>query len=188
MRLFIAILFEEGVKDSLFESVRRLKSYSSGGGFTERDTLHLTVNFIGETKRLEEVQAAMNRAVQKVKAERFLISISGLGMFKRKEGDIYWVGVAKETTLWRLQKELVTELKEAGFFDIDDHEYKPHLTLGRRIKLKDNFDAAEFEAGILPMQNEVAKISLIKSERLQGKLVYTEIYHVNMENNRDNNR
>ena len=110
MRLFIAILFEEGVKDTLFETVGRLKSYARSGGFTERDNLHLTVNFIGETKRLEEVQVAMNRAVQKVKVKRFLISISGFGTFKRMEGDIYWVGIEKETTLWRLQKELVTEL------------------------------------------------------------------------------
>jgi len=59
------------------------------------------------------------------------------------------------------------------------------LTLGRRIKLKDKFDVVEFEAGIIPMQMEVAKISLMKSERVQGKLVYAEIYHVKLDNNRD---
>ena len=47
------------------------------------------------------------------------------------------------------------------------------------------FDAAEFEAGMIPMQMEIAKISLMKSERLHGRLVYTEIYHVRLKNNGD---
>lgn len=179
MRLFTAILFNEDIKASLYNSVEKLQDIARGG-FTHRDNLHLTVNFIGETNRLEEVKQAMEHAVSTTAAAPFQLTIRGLGEFKRKEGDICWIGVDRETTLWSLQKELVKELKEAGFFDIDDREYKPHLTLGRRVIIRDSSRLKELEAGIKPMQMEVGRISLMKSERIQGKLVYTEIFSVKL--------
>lgn len=180
LRLFIAILFDEKIKTSLYDAVLRLKSGSLGGSFTDRENLHLTVNFIGETKRLEEVKAAMQRAVEKSDTGRFSLSICGFGKFDRREGDIYWIGVEREAMLWRVQKELVKELKEEGFFDIDDREYKPHLTLGRRVKVDKTFDRKQFEASLLPMEMEVSRLSLMKSERIDGKLTYTEIYHISL--------
>ncbi|MDF2487174.1 MAG: hypothetical protein K0R46_3342, partial [Herbinix sp.] len=52
MRLFIAIILEEEIKDSLVQTVGRLKGLAKGGTFTDKENLHITVNFIGETKRL----------------------------------------------------------------------------------------------------------------------------------------
>ncbi len=181
MRLFTAILFDENSKTSIYDTVLRLKSNTLVGSFTSRENLHLTVNFIGETKRLEEVKLAMQRAVEKANAKSFELSIRGFGRFPCREGDIYWIGVLQETVLWRSQKELVRELKEEGFFDIDDGEYKPHLTLGRRIRVKSDFDSRQFEATIQPMTIEVKGLSLMKSERVEGKLTYTEIYRIKLE-------
>lgn len=181
MRLFIAILFNDEVKGELYNTVLRLKKAVLKGSFTKKENLHLTVSFIGETKRVEEVKQAMLNAINKTMTKKFSLSFGGLGKFIRKEGDIYWVGVEKELSLWRLQRELVRELKEAGFYDIDDREYKPHLTLGRRVNVDTNFSAMEIEAGMIKMQQEVGKLSLMKSERIEGELVYTEIYHVNLE-------
>ncbi len=180
MRLFTAILFDENMKSEIFDIEMRLKERSMGGTFTEKENLHLTVNFIGETKRLAEVKDAMNRAVMKAKAESFPLLVQGFGRFKREEGNIYWIGIRRQEMLWCLQKELVRELKEAGFFDIDDREYKPHLTLGRRVRMRKDFDAGEFEAGIVPMETEVNRLSLMKSERIEGKLTYTEVFHITL--------
>jgi 2'-5' RNA ligase len=180
MRLFTAILFDQEIKASLYDTVEELKLISRGGTFTERENLHLTVNFIGETKRLEEVKEAMHTAVEASKAEIFPLGIQGFGSFKRREGDIYWIGVERNDVLWRLQKELVKKLKAAGFYEIDDRDYKPHLTLGRRIKTPQTFDFKTFEAGITPLQMKVERISLMKSERIEGRLTYTEIYQVGL--------
>lgn len=185
MRLFTAILFHEGIKDSINQVVEDLRESVTKGNFTERDNLHLTVNFIGETNRLEEVKGAMNKAVRKTGSDRFSLCIGGFGRFQRREGDIYWIGVEKEPKLWRLQKQLAKELKEEGFFDIDDREYKPHLTLGRRIIAGERFQRAKFENKIKPIMMDVEKLSLMKSERIQGKLVYTEIYHVKLDKRTD---
>ncbi|HWT26385.1 MAG TPA: RNA 2',3'-cyclic phosphodiesterase [Mobilitalea sp.] len=180
MRLFTAITFTEEIKDYLYNIIDELRKNTAGGTFTTRDNLHLTLNFIGETDRLELVKAAMDQSVAKVKAQRFTMAIGGFGLFKRREGDIYWVGVERENTLWKLQKELVKELKDAGYFDLDDREYKPHLTLGRRVKVKSGFDEKAMAENIKPMKTDIVKISLMKSERIQGKLVYTEICHVEL--------
>ncbi|MBB2181684.1 RNA 2',3'-cyclic phosphodiesterase [Lachnospiraceae bacterium MD1] len=177
MRLFVAVTFTESIKTAVYEVEERLRQYCNGGTFTNRENLHLTVVFIGETNRIEEVKQAMNGAVSKIAAEPFLITINGLGKFRRNEGDIYWMGIEKQEVLWKLQKALVKELKEAGFYDIDDREYKPHLTLGRRVRVKNDFHEKEFAKDIPSLKMEVGKISLMKSERVNGKLVYTEIYH-----------
>lgn len=180
MRLFTAILFKEEVKTSIYNTVERLQAESVGGTFTTKENLHLTVNFIGDTVRVDEVKKAMQLAVNKVNAQSFALSIRGFGRFKRREGDIYWVGVEKSEVLWKIQKELVRQLKEAGFYDIDDMEYTPHLTLGRRVRVREDFRSKEFEAEIAQVQMPVDRISLMKSERINGKLVYTEIYHVKL--------
>jgi 2'-5' RNA ligase len=180
MRLFIAILFDQEIKASLYDTVEELKRIARGGTFTERENLHLTVNFIGETKRLEEVKEAMRAAVEASKAVSFPLIIQEFGRFKRTEGDIYWIGVERNDVLWRLQKELVKDLKEAGFYEIDDRDYNPHLTLGRRIRVGQTFDSKTFETGIRPLQMKVERISLMKSERIEGRLTYTEIYQVGL--------
>ncbi len=180
MRLFIAILFDQEIKASLYDTVEELKLAARGGTFTEMENLHLTVNFNGETKRLEEVKDAMRTAVEASKAESFPLRLQGFGRFKRMEGDIYWVGVEHNDVLWRLQKELVKKLKEAGFYEIDDRDYKPHLTLGRRVRVGQTFDNKAFEAGIRPLQMKVERISLMKSERIEGRLTYTEIHQVGL--------
>ncbi len=180
MRLFIAILFDKDIKDSIYGTIERLQSFALGS-FTHKENLHLTVNFIGETKRLEDVKQAMEQAVKKVNARGFWLSIGGFGKFKRNEGDIYWIGVKRNETMWKLQKELVVQLKEEGFFDIDDREYKPHITLGRRIKIRENVAVRDFEEEIRPLQIEVKKLSLMKSERKEGKLVYTELCSVKLD-------
>lgn len=149
------------------------------GTFTARENLHLTLNFIGETNRLDNIKKAMNQAVIKSGTNHFMLTIGGFGRFKRRDGDICWVGVEKETSLWRLQQQLVKELEAEGF-RLEDREYKPHLTLGRRVISGDTFSTMLMEEAIQPMSMEVSKISLMNSEQLQGKLTYTEIYTVEL--------
>jgi 2''-5'' RNA ligase len=170
---------DDNVKDSLYQSVEKLKDCARGS-FTKKDNLHLTVNFIGETNQLKEVKQAMDEALEPVNAAEFQLFLHGFGRFQRKEGDIYWIGVEQDNTLWRLQKELVKKLRDAGFYDMDDREYRPHLTLGRRIQIRENFILEDFEKQIVPCRMEVKKISLMKSEQIRGELVYTEIYHIDM--------
>jgi 2'-5' RNA ligase len=180
MRLFTAITFSEEMKDSLYNSIMELQHYAISGNYTLKENLHLTLNFIGETDRVEKVMKAMRQAVLKADIKPFLLSAGGLGRFKRREGDIYWIGVDKESSLLLLQKEMAGELKKADFA-LEDREFQPHLTLGRKVIMGKNFNMTALERNLPPGTMEVTKISLMRSERIHGKLTYTEIYHVDLE-------
>ncbi|HHV63880.1 MAG TPA: RNA 2',3'-cyclic phosphodiesterase [Peptococcaceae bacterium] len=173
MRLFIAINLSESLKDEIASIMQNLKSFALQGNFTRRENLHLTLAFLGEVAptRIESIKQAMD----KVSGGQFTLSIRELGHFPRSGGDIYWLGVEKNSSLLKLHTELCRELKAAGF-KLEGRGFKPHLTLGRQIVLRTAFDQAEFSSKIPPLFQEVDRISLMKSERPDGILTYTEIY------------
>lgn len=180
MRLFTAVILDDEIRDSLCEVMDRLRSLTDKGNFTLRENLHLTLNFIGETDKAGLVEQAMKRAVEVLDAKAFDLKFSGFGRFRRREGDICWIGAESEEHLLKLQKELKNQLINAGFV-LEDQKYTPHLTLARMVKINNRFDEREFEASIPRLTQHVRKISLMKSERIKGKLTYTEIYHVNLQ-------
>ncbi|CUH93614.1 RNA 2',3'-cyclic phosphodiesterase [Herbinix luporum] len=177
MRLFTAITFEDQIKDSLWEAMEKLSFNVIKGSFTAKDNLHLTLNFIGETKKIELVKEAMEEAVFAANIKSFNLSIGGFGRFSRRDGDICFIGVKREENLLGIQKELTNRLKSAGF-DLENREYKPHITLARRVRFAGGFRDDELASLIVNLSQKVQKISLMKSEHINGRLTYTEIFHV----------
>ena len=175
MRLFIAINFNEKMKSDLYSVINHLERFSESGNFTRWENLHLTLHFIGETSNVKALKSAM----EKIDTDSFTLEFKGLGRFKRPGGDIYWIGTKKSPALEALHISLSDSLLEKGFTP-ETGKFKPHLTLGRRINLKENFNKSEFEKTIPKMESNVTRISLMKSERIAGKLTYTEIYGKNL--------
>jgi 2'-5' RNA ligase len=173
MRLFIAINLDDSIKEELLMIMSRLKKLSRQGSYTLAENLHLTLIFLGEIQESEinKIKAAMDDT----KAAPFQLQFSGLGNFKRKEGDIYWVGVNRNKILDDIHRQLFNNLDQAGFH-LEKRPFKPHLTIARRVITRQEFDMADFSQKILPMKMETSKISLMKSERINGKLTYTEIH------------
>lgn len=64
--------------------------------------------------------------------EAFTLSLTKVGYFKRREGNIYWLGVEGNETLFNMQKKLHQSLIDKGF-ELEDREYRPHITLGRCV-------------------------------------------------------
>ena len=176
MRLFIAVNFNDGIKEKIMDCIRRLRESSERGNFTLRENLHLTLVFLGEVPetRLGPVKRAMDRAC----SEDFGIHIGGLGRFKRNGGDIYFLGIDRNPALSALYGRLRAELIKEGFA-VEDREYRPHLTLGREVVPRGGFVCSEFR--VLPMRMDAGKISLMRSDRINGKLTYTEIYAKRLE-------
>jgi len=178
MRLFIAINLNEEVKDFLTAAIQELKTKAVKGNFTRRENLHLTLVFLGElgSDKLGAIKSAMNH----MKEEPFRLSFSGFGKFKRNGGDIHWAGVDRSETLFSVQKQLTEELEKAGF-RLEDRAYSPHLTLGREVRLA---DPSKDIYGALAAERRgmsVSRISLMVSERVNGKLTYSEIYRIDLE-------
>lgn len=171
MRLFIAVNFTEKIKDQLSAEIIRLKGHAVQGNFTRRENLHLTLVFIGETGRVSEAEHAMDAVVIKP----FTLNMGGLGVFRRAGGDICWIGIEKNDILSSVYRQLYAELSKAGF-QLERRAYQPHLTLGREVILQEGYECSTLEKMAPKMSMEVKKISLMKSERISGKLTYTEIY------------
>lgn len=171
MRLFIAILFSDGIKDKLCDAIDTLKQAAVRGNFTHRENLHLTLVFIGETNRENEIE----KAIDAVSAQPFTLSIGGFGKFRRNGGDIYWAGVKPSNELQHVYRQLYTALTAADF-KLENREYRPHLTLGREVTLPDGWDKKDTDSALQDVSMPVTAIHLMKSERFGGKLTYTSIY------------
>ena len=178
MRLFIAINFNDIVKAQLDQLTTKMKKNTRTGTFTRKENFHLTLVFLGEVETPDGVMEAMNKAMEEITRERFSLYIEKIGRFTRKEGDLYWVGIQKNHQLKTIQEVLTKHLKLEGFV-LEEREFKPHLTLGRKITFRSEEDKKKLLEQLEPiakLETSVGRISLMKSERIKEKLVYTEIY------------
>ena len=168
MRLFIAINFNEEIKKELSNNINFLKTNSIKGNYTNIDNLHLTLVFLGEVE--EERLSLIKNIIDGLEASSGLINIGNYDSFRK--GLIY--REAKDNGgLVKIYNYLYTKLKEKGF-NIEDREFRSHITLGREVIFKRDF---YFEyAKVKPLEFRYDSISLMLSTRENGKLVYKELY------------
>lgn len=81
MRLFVAINFNDEMKKGLAGVTETLRVNAVKGNFTLTDNLHLTVEFIGETRNA----AGAIRAIETVECEAFTLKTTG-PLFRRRAG------------------------------------------------------------------------------------------------------
>lgn len=175
MRLFIAVNFPENVKDQLSRITFILRKGSESGNFVPRENFHLTLAFLGETP--EDRIDCLKEAMEQVRSNHFNLTISGLGKFNNHGGDIYWMGISDNPELGSIRSDLTGELKARGFV-LDNKDFRPHLTLGRRVILQENFAIEKFRETLPEITVPVKAISLMKSDRQQRGVEYTEIHSV----------
>ena len=167
MRLFIAINFPDAVKDRLESAVQALRRQGVKASWSRRENLHLTLEFLGEVERAAPVITAMER----VKAQKFSLRLTNSGRFRREGGDIFWLGVARSEPLMRLQAELHQSLRREGL-RLEKRPYRPHLTLARRLRDRGETVLTQPVPDAVPVRG----ISLMRSDRVEGKVQYTELY------------
>jgi RNA 2',3'-cyclic 3'-phosphodiesterase len=177
MRLFISINLEEQLVDQFYKKVEELKEHSVRGRFPQPGNMHITVVFLGETENVEAVKQAMDQ----ISAHPFELKFKKISKFTRQGRETYYVSLRKNSMLQYINEQLTESLSKAGF-EPDKREYTPHLTLGRNVVLNWDFDFEEFSKNVAEMKArmKVEKISLMKSERVEGKQKYTEIHQVNL--------
>ena len=106
--------------------------------------------------------------------EPFYIETNNIGLFKRRWGDICWIGFKESAPLQELYNKLFHKLRQNGF-SLDNRPYTPHVTLGRKVVLSKKRDLKSLSLEIPKLLVKVSKISLIKSHHVDGKLTYTPI-------------
>ncbi len=179
MRLFIAINFNEEVKDYLSEVQSIVKASSRKGRYTRYDNFHLTLRFLGELTQIEADEVCDILTAFKEKVEPFSIKIGDINSFQKKEKHIVYVDVVKnKEKLITLAKKLNTMIDQSFSFR-KTYSFKPHITIGREIMF---YQVSSLDK-IIPFHKEILvnEVSLMLSSRNQNNvLTYTPIYTVNL--------
>lgn len=162
MRLFIAVNFTDSFQAALLDVIRQLQEHGATGNFTRRENLHLTLAFIGESNNV----AAVQRTLERISIAPFSLQLGEAGQFN----DLYWVGLKKSPPLARLAEFLRKDLLAQGF-SIDRKPFRPHITIARQVQLD-----TPIHLSVAPTAMDVERVSLMCSERVNGRLTYTELY------------
>jgi 2'-5' RNA ligase len=175
MRLFIAVNCGDETKKLLLSVQEKIKSQSLKGNFSRPENLHLTLVFLGETPedQVPAVCAAIKEALRPSVAP-FTLAFSQTGCYRHSNKELWWIGAEHSDpslgALKNLRQRITGGLSTAGIA-FDDRPFNPHITLGREIK---------HNAPIVIPQQEinfsVNRISVIRSERSGGVLIYTEVF------------
>ena len=164
MRLFIAIDLSPELKKSLVGFMHDLKQKGIKGNYAPAQNLHLTLCFIGETKQADEIKEAMKA----VSYKEFRLALDETGRF----GDTFWVGIKGSQKMKILAADLRKQLDLAGIA-YDKKPLEPHITLIRKVS-----GPTTGKLSVPHDEMMVKKVSLMKSEQKNGKMVYTEIFSI----------
>ena len=168
-RVFVALELPEIIRDALTQ----LQSGVDGARWRPEESLHLTLQFIGDVDRhlLRDVSDALNS----LRAPSFSLTLSGCGFFGDKQPRSLWAGVEASSSLVGLQEKIETALRRAGA-PIETRKFRPHVTLAY-VKGVTSDQAAQyctmhglFSCGPFP----VAEFHLFESF-LGGETPYYEI-------------
>lgn len=162
-RIFIAIRFDEGFKRGLVSLQDALKARGVRGNYCSYGNLHMTQAFIGESYDLD----AIRKAVSEVEIEPFDLSLDKLGSFPTKTG-VIWCGLKDNAPVIKLAKRLRERLKDNGVAFKDD-VFFPHISLVQHpSEIVTDIEVPETSM-------RIEKIFIMKSERIDGELIYSEI-------------
>jgi RNA 2',3'-cyclic 3'-phosphodiesterase len=127
MRLFVALDIDTAIRERLREFVSDLGAHAPGVRFVGPETFHVTLKFLGETTRLEEIE----RALAAARGVPFEIAFRGCGFFPTpKSARVFWAGIEAPGELQALAASIDEATRALGF-PPERGPYKPHLTLAR---------------------------------------------------------
>jgi 2'-5' RNA ligase len=127
MRLFVALDIEPEIRQRIAEFRNQMKAFAPDVRWVGPETFHVTLQFLGETKKLEEIQTALSR----VQGAPIQLTFRDTGFFPNpKSPRVFWVGIESDRQLQDLVNSIAAELQPLGF-ERDAGPYKPHLTMAR---------------------------------------------------------
>ena len=162
-RTFIAIRFDDEFKKVLVAIQDSLKERGVLGNYCPYGNLHMTLAFIGESYDLD----AIRNAVSEVRVEPFDLTLDKLGSFPTKAG-VIWCGLMDNAPVIELCSQLRERLAVNGV-SFKEGVFFPHISLVQH--------PTEIVTDIMIPETtmRVEKIFIMKSERIDGELIYSEI-------------
>lgn len=175
MRTFIAIEFEEELRKQLSQIQTQVKLGCKSGNFTNSENFHLTLHFLGETKKSEVDELAQAVSKTALQSKEFPFRLQDIGFFTRSEKQIIWVGIKENKNLVRLVSNLEKNLEREGF-PRGKRAFQPHITLCREAILFYSREKIRQNITLPSIEFYVKSISLMESVHIGAKLVYRPLF------------
>ena len=173
MRLFLAVLLDEKMKNALRGVQNELRRRGVEGNYTRAENLHLTLAFIGEYPDPE----AVTQALEGLCFAPFSLTLGGLGSF----GELWWAGLEASGELDALVRRLRRALADAAI-PFDRKSFRPHVTLIRQPRFRT--DPRLDTLRVPEAETRVERVSLMLSTRGKNGMIYTELASVPAEKER----
>jgi 2'-5' RNA ligase len=127
MRLFVALDIEAEIRERIGEFRDQMRVLAPDVRWVAPENFHVTLQFLGETTKIEAIRVALNRVV----GPPIRITFRNAGFFPNpKSPRVFWIGIETDDGLQQLVDAIGRELQSLGFAR-DAGSYKPHLTLAR---------------------------------------------------------
>lgn len=126
MRLFVGIDIPDEIRERISAYMKLLESAAPGTKWVKPESLHVTLKFIGNSDKLDEIK----RALAAVTGPRFEIRFRGTGFFTPRSPRVFWAGIEAGPELRGLAHAVESSLLPLGIAR-EPREYSPHLTLAR---------------------------------------------------------
>lgn len=133
MRLFVSIDLPDPLADAVAAVQSNVES-AEGLSLTDPHQAHFTLKFLGDVPETElsAVTEMIETAVESTAVDPFPLTVAGVGVFPSLDYiRVVWLGASEGTQQATCLHDAVeSEAVERGF-DPADHEFTPHVTIGR---------------------------------------------------------
>lgn len=127
MRLFVALDIDPEIRRRIGEFRDKMRAYAPDVRWVGPETFHITLLFLGETQKLDDIK----RALQQVHGSAIPLIFHGTGFFPNpKSPRVFWVGIESDPHLQELVNSIAESLQPLGFRR-EAGPFTPHLTLAR---------------------------------------------------------
>ena len=172
MRLFYAIS-ASGASAELMRLQKLLLMRSRGAKPVPAENMHVTLRFIGESDRIGELALALKNSVRAIRP--FELRLDRFASFDRGRSSVAICRVNGDLSeLNAMHESLEASLFDAGFAR-EGRPLAPHITLAREVELTPE-DRAFLEGVSLNAAFSADRVSLFRSTRERGRMVYTPIH------------
>ena len=127
MRLFLALDIDSDIRRRIAAFRDELRALAPDVKWVSPESFHITLQFLGETKHLDEIRTAL----QDVQSSPIYLAFRNTGFFPTPRAPrVFWIGIEADEHLQELVSAIGRPLEPLGF-QPDKQPYKPHLTLAR---------------------------------------------------------
>lgn len=186
MRTFIGFDFCNELKNELLNVQNILKANSDKGSWVNSSNFHMTLKFLGEIddSKVDYIDNILKEIA--LKSSPISINLKNLGYFDRRDNEyrVVWVGFGGEIDKLNLTYDILENMMYEIGFTKETRSFNPHITLGRRVQTKANFNILkQMIEPKLGKEYILDNLVLMKSEAIMKNRIYTPIISYNLKQN-----